>query len=87
MEYILWMATIFVLGFGWLRFKHFYEDNRTYFMPYIIFQLGVTLFAISLFVIGGWQGMGVGIVAVMMIGIGLFIALLIYVFHFIKHKE
>lgn len=87
MEYVLWIATLFLLVYGWLRFNHFYKRNRTYFIPYIIFQLGVTLFAISLFLIGGWQGMGYGIVAIMMIGVGLLLALLIYVLNFIRNKE
>lgn len=87
LEYVIWIATLFLLVFGWLRFNHFYRHQRTYFVPYIIFQIGVTLFAISIFIIGGWDGMGLGIVAIMMIGVGVLIALLIYIIHFIKSKE
>lgn len=88
MEYVIWAFTLFLLGFGWFRFNHFYKENRKYFIPYMIFQLGVTLFAFSLIVNDGLNNIGVSsIIAIMMIGIGLFAALLIYVINYLDQHD
>lgn len=87
MQYVIWAFTLFLLGFGWLRFNHFYKDNRKYLIPYLIFQIGVTLFAISLFFESSLQELGLNIIAIMMIGIGLLIALLIYVIDYLNRND
>ena len=61
MEYVIWAFTLFLLGFGWFRFNHFYKDNR---------KCSIA-----------------GIIAIMMIGIGLFAALLIYVINYLDQHD
>lgn len=72
---------------GWLLLGVVYNKLRKYFLPYIINQLGLTLLMISLFVIGGWEGMGVGMIALMIIGAGLLMALSVLVYSRVKKKR
>ncbi|WP_078592928.1 YesK family protein [Evansella clarkii] len=72
---------------GWLLLGVVYNKLRKYFLPHIINQLGLTLLMISLFVIGGWEGMGVGMIALMIIGAGLLMALSVFVYSRVKKKR
>jgi len=69
---------------GWMLVPYIYRRYRFYNIPFIIFQLGVTLLFVSIFFIGGWEGMGYGFLAFIIMGIGLMYILILLLLQFFK---
>jgi len=80
MHYIIWFLSIALFLTGIYYFRYFYVKKRHYFIPYLIFQVGATLLVVSIFLIGGWNGMFYGMVALFMVAIGLVVALCIFIY-------
>lgn len=81
------LLSLVLFFLGWYYFKLFYVKKRRFFIPYIIFQLGVTLLVISIFLIGGFEGMGYGVMALMIMAMGLLLGLIFFLYFFIKEKR
>ncbi|WP_124071537.1 hypothetical protein [Filibacter tadaridae] len=60
--------------------------DKRYFVPYLIFQLGITLLVISIFFIGRWAGMAYGFVSLVIMGLGIITGLLIFTYSFVRRK-
>ena len=71
-EYLIWIGSLALFILGWYYFTFFYVKRKRYFIPYIVFQLGLTLFVVSIFIIGRWVGMGLGIISLLIMGLGSF---------------
>ncbi len=87
LTYIIWIGSIALCIFGWAYFSSFYRKHKRYFVPYLIFQLGVTLLVISIFIIGSWAGMAYGFVSLVIMGLGLIIGFLIFTYSFVQRKR
>ena len=85
--YLIWIGSIALCIFGWAYFRFFYRKHKRYFVPYLIFQLGVTLLVISIFIIGQWAGMAYGFISLVIMGLGLLIGLLIFIYSFVQRKR
>ena len=86
LEYVIWIGSSALFIIGWCYFRFFYVTHKKYFIPYIVFQLGISLLVTSLFIIGGWTGMAYGMVALVMIGLGLIVGLLVWVYALLQQK-
>ena len=80
LEYIIWIGSSALFIIGWCYFKFFFITHKNYFIPYIVFQLGISLLVTSLFIIGGWAGMAYGFVSLVMMSLGLIAGLIIGIF-------
>ena len=79
LHYIIWIGSLALFFIGWYYSRFIYVKYKTYFVPYILFQLGISLFVISIFIVGGWAGMGLGFVSLLIMGVGLLVALFIFI--------
>ncbi|AST93652.1 hypothetical protein BC6307_21475 [Sutcliffiella cohnii] len=86
MEYVIWFGSVALFVLGLFYFKFFYVKQRKYFIPYLIFQIGITLLVASIFIIGGWAGMAYAFISVWIIGLGLLSGLFVFVYSKIKGK-
>lgn len=84
MEYVIWFVSILLFTVGWAFCKFFYRQLKKYFFPYLLFQLGITLFVASIFLIGGWEGMAWGMMSLLLMGMGLLAAIFIYCYQLLK---
>ncbi|MFT4412839.1 hypothetical protein ACLM5H_03165 [Fredinandcohnia humi] len=82
--YALWIGSIALFVIGWCFVKKVYVSYKSYFIPYFIFQIGSTLLVISIFVIGAWAGMAVGFLSACIMGMGLLMALFVFIFSKIR---
>ncbi|MFJ7935904.1 hypothetical protein [Sporosarcina sp. NPDC096371] len=87
LEYVLWIGSPVLLIIGWGFFKFFYGTNKKYFIPYILFQLGISLLVTSIFIIGGWSGMAYGFISLVMMGMGLIAGILVWSYTLIQTKR
>ncbi|WBL14845.1 hypothetical protein [Sutcliffiella sp. NC1] len=86
MEYVIWFGSVALFVLGLFYFKFFYVKHRKYFIPYLVFQIGITLLVASIFIIGGWAGMAYAFISVWIIGLGLLSGLFVFVYSKIKGK-
>ncbi len=87
LEYVIWIGSSALFIMGWCYFKFFYVSHKKYFIPYIVFQLGISLFVTSIFIIGGWAGMAYGFVSLVIMGFGLIAGLLVYTYSLTHQKD
>ncbi|MBM7095212.1 hypothetical protein JSY36_05530 [Bacillus sp. H-16] len=88
-EMMLWIiyGLLVVTVAGWILLGIFHRKFGMYFLPYLISLLGLTLLMVSIFLIGGWEGMGVGMIAFAVVAIGLLAGLTVYVYSLVKKKR
>ncbi|RNA66967.1 hypothetical protein EBO34_17375 [Alteribacter keqinensis] len=88
-EMMLWIiyGLLAVTVAGWILLGIFHRKFGMYFLPYLISLLGLTLLMVSIFLIGGWEGMGVGMISFAVVAIGLLAGLTVYVYSLVKKKR
>ncbi|MEI5908004.1 hypothetical protein WAK64_13160 [Bacillus spongiae] len=69
------LAYVIVLALSFC-FLLFYKRYQDYLVPYIIFEIGLILWVISLLLVKGWLGIGLGIVSLIIITTGIIVAVI-----------
>ncbi|PPA70960.1 hypothetical protein [Jeotgalibacillus proteolyticus] len=75
---MLLIIAVFVAG--WVMVKYMYVMHKKYFIPYLIFQLGVTLLLVRVWMIRGIEGSTWGFNGLVMMAVGLISALIIFLY-------
>ncbi|MEK3886256.1 hypothetical protein [Bacillus sp. FSL K6-3431] len=86
LSYVIWIGSLVLFIIGWCYFRFIYVKHKKYFIPYIVFQLGISLLIASIFIIGGWAGMGYGIISLFIMGLGLISGLFVFIYYLIQEK-
>ncbi len=77
---LLTLAIFSWIIFSWLVI-YFPKKLRWHILPYLIFQLGVTLIVYSVVFVKGWSGIGYGGLGVAIVGIALILLLIVRVYY------
>ncbi|WP_257350767.1 hypothetical protein [Pseudalkalibacillus decolorationis] len=79
-----------ILSFTWIIFGtiviYYRKQIGWYVAPYLIFQLGISLFVISIVFIRVWTGIGYGIMGTFIVGIALFLFVIVGVYYHSKYR-
>ena len=79
---ILQVLFYLVLGaalYLWFKWDIFLRENKQYSIPFILFQLGVVLLAVAMFLVDGWLKVDLLLIGVFLIGFSLLLSVTMYI--------